>query len=121
MQIKGIQVNISNEDDKNKVVKEIMKEVEETVEKAFKEKEENKNKPLAELQINCKESEDRKGFHIEVLKIQGYMEEITQMLSDSIISVINGMELEDDVKAMMIMEVMHQVMNHFMEEENGEE
>ena len=49
------------------------------------------------------------------------MEEITQMLSDSIISVINGMELEDDVKAMMIMEVMHQVMNHFMEEENGEE
>lgn len=111
MNIEGIRI-----DARGKSKEEIKKEVLEKIEKTLDEKLPNKEKenPLAELEFKAKESANREGFSVEVVKLMGCPDQIVQMLADAILTVGQGMDLSLEDQTLLVLQVTSLATEHIM-------
>jgi hypothetical protein len=119
MNIEGIKIDITGKS-KEEIKKEVLDKIEKTLDEKLPDKEEKEN-PLAELQFKAKESDDRKGFNVEVVKVMGSGDQIIQMLSDAILTVGEGMGLSLEDKALLVLQVSSMAAEHIMDEIDDEE
>ena len=88
MNIEGIKIDVTGKS-KEEIKKEVLGKIAKTLDERLPDKE--KENPLAELHFKAKESENREGFDVEVVKIMGCADQIVQMLADAILTVGEGM------------------------------
>ena len=119
MDIEGIKIDITGKS-KEEIKKEVLDKIEKTLDEKLSDKEEKEN-PLAELHFKAKESDDRKGFNVEVVKVMGCADQIIQMLSDAILTVGEGMGLSLEDKALLVLQVSSMAAEHIMDQIDDEE
>ena len=119
MNIEGIKIDITGKS-KEEIKKEVLDKIEKTLDEKLPDKEEKEN-PLAELHFKAKESDDRKGFNVEVVKVMGCADQIIQMLSDAILTVGEGMGLSLEDKTLLVLQVSSMAAEHIMDEIDDEE
>lgn len=120
MDIEGIKIDITGKS-KEEIKKEVLDKIEKTLDEKLPDKEKEKENPLAELQFKAKESDDRKGFNVEVVKVMGCADQIIQMLSDAILTVGEGMGLSLEDQALLVLQVSSMAAEHILDEINDEE
>ena len=118
MNIEGIKIDITGKS-KEEIKKEVLDQIEKTLDEKLPDKE--KENPLAELHFKAKESDDRKGFNVEVVKVMGSGDQIIQMLSDAILTVGEGMGLSLEDKALLVLQVSSMAAEHIMDQIDDEE
>ena len=118
MDIEGIKIDITGKS-KEEIKKEVLDKIEKTLDEKLPDKE--KENPLAELHFKAKESDDRKGFNVEVVKVIGCADQIIQMLSDAILTVGEGMGLSLEDKTLLVLQVSSMAAEHILDEINDEE
>ena len=119
MDIEGIKIDITGKS-KEEIKKEVLDKIEKTLDEKLPDKEEKENS-LAELQFKAKESDDRKGFNVEVVKVMGCADQIIQMLADAILTVGEGMGLSLEDKALLVLQVSSMAAEHIMDQIDDEE
>ena len=119
MDIEGIKIDITGKS-KEEIKKEVLEKIEKTLDEKLPDKEEKEN-PLAELQFKAKESDDREGFNVEVVKVMGCADQIIQMLADAILTVGEGMGSSLEDKAVLVLQVSSMAAEHVMDEIDDEE
>ena len=120
MDIEGIKIDITGKS-KEEIKKEVLDKIEKTLDEKLPDKEKEKENPLAELQFKAKESDDREGFNVEVVKVMGSGDQIIQMLSDAILTVGEGMGLSLEDKTLLVLQVSSMAAEHILDEINDEE
>ena len=118
MNIEGIKIDINGKS-KEEIKKEVLDKIAKTLDEKFPDKE--KENPLAELHFKAKESDDRKGFNVEVVKVMGCADQIIQMLSDAILTVGEGMGLSLEDKALLVLQVSSMATEHIVDQIDDEE
>lgn len=118
MNIEGIKIDINGKS-KEEIKKEVLDKIEKTLDEKLPDKE--KENPLAELHFKAKESDDRKGFNVEVVKVMGCADQIIQMLSDAILTVGEGMGLSLEDKALLVLQVSSMATEHIVDQIDDEE
>lgn len=118
MNIEGIKIDITGKS-KEEIKKEVLDKIAKTLDEKLPDKE--KENPLAELHFKAKESDDRKGFNVEVVKVMGCADQIIQMLSDAILTVGEGMGLSLEDKALLVLQVSSMAAKHIMDQIDDEE
>ena len=118
MNIEGIKIDINGKS-KEEIKKEVLDKIEKTLDEKLPDKE--KENPLAELHFKAKESENREGFDVEVVKIMGCADQIVQMLADAILTVGEGMGLSLEDQALLVLQVSSMATEHILDEINDEE
>ena len=118
MNIEGIKIDITGKS-KEEIKKEVLDKIEKTLDEKLPDKE--KENPLAELHFKAKESDDRKGFDVEVVKIMGCADQIVQMLADVILTVGEGMGLSLEDKALLVLQVSSMATEHIVDQIDDEE
>lgn len=113
MNIEGVKIDISGKS-KEEIKKEVLDKIEKTLDEKLPDKEKEKENPLAELQFKVKESDDREGFNVEVIKVMGCTDKIIQMLADAILTVGEGMGLPLENKALLVLQVSLMATEHIM-------
>ena len=118
MDIEGIKIDITGKS-KEEIKKEVLDKIEKTLDEKLPDKE--KENPLAELHFKAKESENREGFEVEVVKIMGCADQIVQMLADAILTVGEGMGLSLEDKALLVLQVSSMATEHIVDQIDDEE
>ena len=118
MNIEGIKIDITGKS-KEEIKKEVLDKIAKTLDEKLPDKE--KENPLAELQFKAKESDDREGFNVEVVKVMGSGDQIIQMLSDAILTVGEGMGLSLEDKALLVLQVSSMATEHIIDQIDDEE
>ena len=118
MNIEGIKIDINGKS-KEEIKKEVLDKIEKTLDEKLPDKE--KENPLAELHFKAKESENREGFDVEVVKIMGCADQIVQMLADAILTVGEGMGLSLEDKTLLVLQVSSMAAEHIMDQIDDEE
>lgn len=118
MNIEGIKIDITGKS-KEEIKKEVLDKIEKTLDEKLPDKE--KENPLAELHFKAKESENREGFDVEVVKIMGCADQIVQMLADAILTVGEGMGLSLEDKALLVLQVSSMATEHIVDQIDDEE
>lgn len=118
MNIEGIKIDITGKS-KEEIKKEVLDKIAKTLDEKLPDKE--KENPLAELHFKAKESENREGFDVEVVKIMGCADQIVQMLADAILTVGEGMGLSLEDKALLVLQVSSMATEHIIDQIDDEE
>ena len=118
MDIEGIKIDITGKS-KEEIKKEVLDKIEKTLDEKLPDKE--KENPLAELHFKAKESENREGFDVEVVKIMGCADQIVQMLADAILTVGEGMGLSLEDQALLVLQVSSMATEHIIDQIDDEE
>ena len=118
MNIEGIKIDINGKS-KEEIKKEVLDKIAKTLDEKLPDKE-NEN-PLAELHFKAKESENREGFDVEVVKIMGCADQIVQMLADAILTVGEGMGLSLEDQALLVLQVSSMATEHIIDQIDDEE
>ena len=118
MNIEGIKIDVTGKS-KEEIKKEVLDKIEKTLDEKLPDKE--KENPLAELHFKAKESENREGFDVEVVKIMGCADQLVQMLADAILTVGEGMGLSLEDKALLVLQVSSMAAEHIMDQIDDEE
>ena len=118
MNIEGIKIDVTGKS-KEEIKKEVLDKIAKTLDEKLPDKE--KENPLAELHFKAKESENREGFDVEVVKVMGSGDQIIQMLSDAILTVGEGMGLSLEDKTLLVLQVSSMAAEHILDEINDEE
>nr|CAI9751144.1 hypothetical protein XLIUZIGB_XLIUZIGB_CDS_0080 [Caudoviricetes sp.] len=118
MNIEGIKIDITGKS-KEEIKKEVLDKIEKTLDEKLPDKE--KENPLAELELKAKESANREGFNIEVVKLMGCADQIIQMLADAILTVGEGMELSLEDQALLVLQVSSMATEHIIDQIDDEE
>ena len=118
MNIEGIKIDINGKS-KEEIKKEVLDKIAKTLDEKLPDKE--KENPLAELHFKAKESENREGFDVEVVKIMGCADQIVQMLADAILTVGEGMGLSLEDQALLVVQVSSMATEHIIDQIDDEE
>ena len=118
MNIEGIKIDINGKS-KEEIKKEVLDKIAKTLDEKLPDKE--KENPLAELHFKAKESENREGFDVEVVKIMGCADQIVQMLADAILTVGEGMGLSLEDQALLVLQVSSMATEHIVDQIDDEE
>lgn len=118
MNIEGIKIDINGKS-KEEIKKEVLDKIAKTLDEKLPDKE--KENPLAELHFKAKESENREGFDVEVVKIMGCADQIVQMLADAILTVGEGMGLSLEDQALLVLQVSSMATEHIIDQIDDEE
>lgn len=118
MNIEGIKIDVTGKS-KEEIKKEVLDKIEKTLDEKLPDKE--KENPLAELHFKAKESENREGFDVEVVKIMGCADQIVQMLADAILTVGEGMGLSLEDQALLVLQVSSMATEHIIDQIDDEE
>lgn len=118
MNIEGIKIDINGKS-KEEIKKEVLDKIAKTLDEKLSDKE--KENPLAELHFKAKESENREGFDVEVVKIMGCADQLVQMLADAILTVGEGMGLSLEDKALLVLQVSSMATEHIVDQIDDEE
>ena len=118
MNIEGIKIDVTGKS-KEEIKKEVLDKIEKTLDEKLPDKE--KENPLAELHFKAKESENREGFDVEVVKIMGCADQIVQMLADAILTVGEGMGLSLEDQALLVLQVSSMATEHINDQIDDEE
>lgn len=111
MNIEGIKIDITGKS-KEEIKKEVLEKIEKTLDEKLPDK--DKENPLAELQFKAKESANREGFNVEVVKLMGCTDQIIQMLADAILTVGQGMDLSLEDQTLLVLQVSSLATEHIM-------
>ena len=118
MNIEGIKIDINGKS-KEEIKKEVLDKIAKTLDEKLPDKE--TENPLAELHFKAKESENREGFDVEVVKIMGCADQIVQMLADAILTVGEGMGLSLEDQALLVLQVSSMATEHIIDQIDDEE
>lgn len=118
MNIEGIKIDITGKS-KEEIKKEVLDKIVKILDEKLPDKE--KENPLAELHFKAKESENREGFDVEVVKIMGCADQLVQMLADAILTVGEGMGLSLEDQALLVLQVSSMATEHIMDQIDDEE
>ena len=118
MNIEGIKIDVTGKS-KEEIKKEVLDKIAKTLDEKLPDKE--KENPLAELHFKAKESENREGFDVEVVKIMGCADQIVQMLADAILTVGEGMGLSLEDQALLVLQVSSMATEHIIDQIDDEE
>lgn len=118
MNIEGIKIDVTGKS-KEEIKKEVLDKIAKTLDEKLADKE--KENPLAELHFKAKESENREGFDVEVVKIMGCADQIVQMLADAILTVGEGMGLSLEDQALLVLQVSSMATEHIIDQIDDEE
>ena len=118
MNIEGIKIDVTGKS-KEEIKKEVLDKIEKTLDEKLPDKE--KENPLAELHFKAKESENREGFDVEVVKIMGCADQIVQMLADAILTVGEGIGLSLEDQVLLVLQVSSMATEHIIDQIDDEE